>query len=199
MRIYVIRHGQSEANLRVAHAGWAQVPLTEKGIAQAKAAGERIRGLHFDKVIVSDLLRAQQTAQNALPGYDYQSDWRVREIGVGCLEGRKVADCAVELGESYRRNRAVRDFTPYGGENLAQMQQRVSEFMDDLTKEPEDAQIAVVCHEGAINCMLCHVMQCDLTRITALADNCSVNVFTFKDGYWYVNKWNETGNVIPEA
>ena len=37
MRIYVIRHGQSEANLVVAHAGWNQVPLTEKGVAQAKA------------------------------------------------------------------------------------------------------------------------------------------------------------------
>lgn len=199
MRIYVIRHGQSEANLHVAHAGWSQVPLTEKGIAQAKAVGERIRDLHFDKVIVSDLRRAQQTAQLALPGWEYQTDWRVREICVGSLEGRRVVDCAVEMGEPYNKNRTLRDFTPYGGENLEQMQCRVSEFMDDLAKEPEDAQIAVVCHEGAINCMLCHVMQCNLPRMTALADNCSVSVFTYKEGCWYVNKWNETGNLIPEA
>lgn len=199
MRIYVIRHGQSEANLVVAHAGWSQVPLTEKGLAQAAAVGERLKGVHFDKVIASDTYRAQQTARAALPGRDYVTDWRLRELSVGMLEGRRVSDCARELGEPYDRCRTIRDFTPYGGENLEQMQRRVSEFMNDLTKEPEDAQIAVVCHEGSMNCMLCHVLECTLQRITALTDNCSICVFTYKGGNWLLNKWNETGNVIPEA
>ena len=199
MRIYVIRHGQSEANLKTAHAGWSQVPLTEKGIAQAQAVQPRLRELHFDKVIVSDLLRARQTAENALPGYDYTYDWRIREIGVGQLEGELVSDCEAKLGESYIRNRQNRDFTAYGGENLEMMQARIGSFMDDLTKESEDAQIAVVCHEGAIFCMVCHVLQCQPTRLAGLADNCSVSVFTYKSGQWILNKWNETGNLIPEA
>ena len=199
MRIYVIRHGQSEANLKTAHAGWSQVPLTEKGIAQAQAVQPRLRELHFDKVIVSDLLRARQTAKNALPGYDYTYDWRIREIGVGQLEGELVSDCEAKLGESYIRNRQNRDFTAYGGENLEIMQARIAAFMDDLTREPEDAQIAVVCHEGAIFCMVCHVLQCQSTRLAGLADNCSISVFTYKSGQWILNKWNETGNLIPEA
>ena len=41
MRIYVLRHGQSETNVQAAHAGWSQVPLTEKGLAQASAAGQK--------------------------------------------------------------------------------------------------------------------------------------------------------------
>ena len=199
MRIYVIRHGQSEANLKTAHAGWSQVPLTEKGIAQAQAVQPRLRELHFDKVIVSDLLRARQTAENALPGCDYTYDWRIREIGVGRLEGELVSACEAKLGESYIRNRQNRDFTAYGGENLEIMQARIGSFMDDLTREPEDAQIAVVCHEGAIFCMVCHVLQCQPTRLAGLADNCSVSVFTYKSGQWILNKWNETGNLIPEA
>lgn len=199
MRIYVIRHGQSEANLVVAHAGWNDVPLTEKGIAQAKAVGERLKGLHFDKVIASDTHRAQQTVQNALPGREYVTDPRLREICTGVLQGRRVVDCAQELGEPYERARTIRDFTIYGGESLEMMQKRVSDFMDDMTKEPEDAQIAVFCHEGSVTCMLCHVLECTLPRITALADNCSVSVFTYKKGNWIVNKWNETGSVIPEA
>ena len=199
MRIYVIRHGQSEANLKTAHAGWSQVPLTEKGIAQAQAVQPRLRELHFDKVIVSDLLRARQTAENALPDYDYTYDWRIREIGVGQLEGELVSACEAKLGESYIRNRQNRDFTAYGGENLEMMQARIASFMDDLTQELEDAQIAVVCHEGAIFCMVCHVLQCQPTRLAGLADNCSVSVFTYKSGQWILNKWNETGNLIPEA
>lgn len=199
MRIYVIRHGQSEANLKNAHAGWSQVPLTEKGIAQAQAVQPRLRELRFDKVIVSDLLRARQTAENALPDYDYTCDWRIREIGVGWLEGELVSACEAKLGESYNHNRQNRDFTAYGGENLEMMQARIASFMDNLTQEPEDAQIAVVCHEGAIFSMLCHVLQCQPTRLAGLADNCSVSVFTYKSAQWILNKWNETGNLIPEA
>lgn len=199
MRIYVIRHGQSEANLRAEHAGWAQVPLTEKGLAQAAAAGQRLKTLHFDKVIVSDLYRARQTAEMALPGYDYSYDWRIREIHVGSLEGKRVADCEATLGESYIRHRQARDFTPFGGEDMQTMHRRVDEFMDDLRDYPEDAQVAVVCHEGAIYAMLCHVLGLQPTRLAALADNCSVSVFTYRNGAWNLNKWNETGNVIPEA
>ena len=198
MRIYVIRHGQSEANLRNVHAGWAQVSLTEKGTAQAISVGERIRDLHFDQVIVSDLIRAQQTAQLALPGREYKTDMRIREISVGDLALRPVAECERELGETYLRNRARHDFTPYGGENPDQMQSRVSAFMDELTTEPEDAQIAVFCHEGVIYCMLCHVLGVRPAQMSAFADNCSISVFTYRNGYWILNKWNETGNVIPE-
>ena len=89
--------------------------------------------------------------------------------------------------------------TAYGGENLEVMQKRIVDFMDDLTHEPEDAQIAVVCHEGAIFCMLCHVLQCRPDRLAARSDNCSISVFTYKSGNWTLNKWNETGNLIPEA
>jgi len=41
LRSYVLRHGQSETNVQAAHAGWSQVPLTEKGLAQASAAGQK--------------------------------------------------------------------------------------------------------------------------------------------------------------
>lgn len=199
MRIYVIRHGQSVANARVAHAGWEQVPLTEKGIEQAKRTGELIKEVKFDKVITSDLLRAIQTADYALPGYEKHRDWRIRESGVGSLAGKLVRECEEELGESYLRNRRNRDFTPYGGENLEMFQKRVSEFMDDLAKEPENATIAVVCHEGTMICMLRHVVQSSLPYPPALADNCSVCVFTYQSGCWFLNKWSETGNVVPEG
>ena len=198
MRVYMIRHGQSEANARDAHAGWAHVPLTEKGFAQAREVGERLRALKFDKVIVSDLLRAQQTAQNALPEYEHLTDARVRELHVGSLSGYLVQECEEKFGEEYIINRVERNFVPYGGEDLDQLRQRVCSFMDDMAKEPEDAVVAVVCHEGAMIMMLMQVLQCDLRYMPAHADNCCVSVFTYKSGKWTVNKWNETGNLIPE-
>lgn len=73
MVIYVVRHGQSTANASATLAGWAQVPLTEKGVQQALQTRSLLQDIRFDKVISSDLLRAVQTAENALPGYEIQT------------------------------------------------------------------------------------------------------------------------------
>ena len=66
MDLYMIRHGESLANFTDTHAGWAPVPLTEKGEAQAEAARRHVRNLTFDRLYVSDVRRAQQTADELL-------------------------------------------------------------------------------------------------------------------------------------
>lgn len=57
MLIYFIRHGESETNLNIRLTGWYDTPLTEKGIEDAKKAGEFLKNVHFDKVFTSDLMR----------------------------------------------------------------------------------------------------------------------------------------------
>jgi Fructose-2,6-bisphosphatase len=61
MRLYLIRHGESEANLKQMHAGWQDSPLTGKGELQALAVRPIIKNIQFDKIIVSDLSRAKRT------------------------------------------------------------------------------------------------------------------------------------------
>ena len=193
MEVYVIRHGQSTANAIRSHAGWAQVPLTEKGMEQARQLRPLLQDIPFTKVITSDLLRAIQTAQGALPGYEAQTDPRLREINVGSLEGRIIEDCHAEMGAVYARNLADHDFTAYGGETMAQQIQRVAQFMESLQSEPEDAKVAVVCHEGTIYSMLCHVLQFTPARDAAPVSNCAICAFSYQDGRWMLRKWNETG------
>ena len=59
----LVRHGQSEWNLKNLFTGWKDVPLTEKGIGEARAAGQRLKakGLKFDICFTSALTRAQNT------------------------------------------------------------------------------------------------------------------------------------------
>ena len=68
MKIYFIRHGESEYNLAQRHSGWAQVELTEQGKAQAESLRTYLSKIPFDKLYVSDLKRAIQTSQLAIPG-----------------------------------------------------------------------------------------------------------------------------------
>ena len=192
MVIYVLRHGESTANAEKIFAGWAQVPLTGKGMEQARQARPLLQDIPFTKVIASDLLRAVQTAQEALPGYEVHTDPRLREIHGGALQGRALAEFSPEFW-------AKRDYTAYGGENLTQHIARVSQFMDSLQNEPEDAKIAVVCHAGTIHGMLCHVLQTHVPQNAATALNGAVSVFSCRNGHWSLCKWNETGSAnIPE-
>ena len=82
MKLYMVRHGQSETNLSRCFTGWSQVNLTEQGIADAKRAGEYLKGISFDRIYSSDLIRAVQTAQNAIPGCVPVQLPCLREIGL---------------------------------------------------------------------------------------------------------------------
>lgn len=195
MELYAIRHGQSAANAIQAHAGWAQVPLTELGREQAAKTGELLKGLEFERIIVSDLLRARETAQIALPGRNFEQDPRLRETNVGSLQGRRVVELTAELGEEYVQRRVARDYRVYGGEDTHAHYDRVAEFMKDLESAPDDARIAAVCHEGTIMAMLCYVLHTDIPRNIIHVANCAVCAFRYKNGTWELGEWNETGSV----
>jgi 2,3-bisphosphoglycerate-dependent phosphoglycerate mutase len=61
-RLVLLRHGQSEWNLKNVFTGWVDVPLSEKGVKEALDAGEKLKDSRFDIVYVSEQIRAIQTA-----------------------------------------------------------------------------------------------------------------------------------------
>ena len=61
-KLILVRHGQSMWNMKNLFTGWVDVPLSEKGIQEALKAGDDIKNYHIDKIFVSELMRAQQTA-----------------------------------------------------------------------------------------------------------------------------------------
>ena len=105
MKLYLIRHGQSEANFNKSHSGWGSIGLTEEGIYQAEKIGAILKSIPFDKVYSSDLLRARQTQKIALPDADAELCSLIREINVGSLAQRLVTDCVAEFGDEYIRNK----------------------------------------------------------------------------------------------
>ena len=85
MRVYVIRHGESETNQAKKWTGWLNVHLTDKGKEDAQKAGIFLKNISFDKIYTSDLIRAIETAQNAIPSCRYETSALLREINVGNL------------------------------------------------------------------------------------------------------------------
>ena len=188
MKVYMVRHGQSEANQRQVYSGWAQVKLTVQGEEDAKRAGEYLNGKHFDRVYSSDLIRAVTTAKLALPGYEPEQLKELREISVGRLAGHDVLDRKGLFGADLQTNRAKLDFTPYGGENREMLNARVRAFMKRMEESDDEAVIAFT-HLGVLQSMAELVLEMAAGRSQLRCRNCCISLFAFENGRWYLEGW----------
>jgi 2,3-bisphosphoglycerate-dependent phosphoglycerate mutase len=124
--LVLVRHGQSEWNLKNLFTGWKDPDLTPLGVEEAKAAGQRLKakGLTFDVAYTSELSRAQKTCGLILDQIGQPSLQTIRDIALnerdyGELSGLDKAETAAKYGEAqvhiWRRSY---DIAPPGGESL---------------------------------------------------------------------------------
>ena len=124
--LVLVRHGQSEWNLKNLFTGWKDPDLTEQGITEAKAAGRKLKeqGLSFDLAYTSALTRAQHTlklmlAEIGQTGLPTQRNVALNERDYGDLSGLNKDDARKKWGEDqvliWRRSY---DVPPPGGESL---------------------------------------------------------------------------------
>lgn len=189
MKLYLVRHGQSETNLSRRFSGWAQVSLTEKGIEDARRAGEYLRKISFDRIYSSDLKRAVQTAHFALPGCEPVQLPLLRENSVGSLQHKLVAEMEAVYGERFWVTPTGTDLTAFGGENHDIVRQRVREFLDLLEADPCERVVAFA-HEGVLRCMVDLVLGMQFNRHHLRCPNCTIAVFEFVNGNWMLEGWN---------
>ncbi len=105
-KLVLIRHGESTWNRENRFTGWADVPLTDTGIAQAKSAGKQLRdaGYDFDVTYTSLLKRAIHTLWHVLDEMDRTwlpvvNSWRLNERHYGDLQGLNKAETAKKFGD----------------------------------------------------------------------------------------------------
>ena len=131
--LVLLRHGQSEWNLKNLFTGWKDPNLTDRGVDEARAAGRclKAQGLSFDRAFSSNLIRAKRTLQLVLaelgtPGMEIISDRALNERDYGVLCGLNKDDAMRRWGdeqvELWRRSYDVR---PPGGESLKDTVARV--------------------------------------------------------------------------
>src|SRR5271166_4104799 len=94
--LYLARHGETAWSLTGQHTGRADIPLTERGEADARRLGERLRGRSFAKVFASPLQRAARTC--ALAGFEAVAEIErdLVEWDYGQYEGRRRTDILAE-------------------------------------------------------------------------------------------------------
>ena len=131
--LVLVRHGQSEWNLKNLFTGWRDVGLTEQGINEAKSGGKKLaeRGMKFDIAYTSALSRAQVTCQLILDavgqsGLKTIKDQALNERDYGDLVGLNKDDARKRWGEEQvHKWRRSYDIQPPGGESLKDTGARV--------------------------------------------------------------------------
>ena len=124
--LVLLRHGQSEWNLKNLFTGWRDVDLTPAGVEEAKEAGRRLKahGITFDLAFTSALIRAQHTldltlAELGQTGLPESRDQALNERDYGDLVGLNKDDARKKWGEEQvHKWRRSYDVEPPGGESL---------------------------------------------------------------------------------
>ena len=134
MRIFIVRHGQTEKNRTNLLQGRSDVPLNDVGRQQAEELGERLRaaGIGFDRVYTSPLIRAMQTAELIAGGAPQTVEERLIEMDYGPYEGMSLKDPDPEIRRFF--SDFVHQPAPAGMEALADVTARLYENIIDEEK-----------------------------------------------------------------
>ena len=137
--LVLVRHGQSELNAAGRLAGRLDTPLTELGVAQAKAMAASLADLGEPAAVISSpLQRARDTA--AAIGLPVVVDQRWVELDYGPYDGQLLSDVPAEM---WARWRSDASYAPPGGESLAALGRRVREACEELLGDPDRLSVVV--------------------------------------------------------
>jgi broad specificity phosphatase PhoE len=153
MKLILVRHGETDWNVRELVQGHKGVPLNKKGLEQAKKAGLRLKKEPIDIIYSSDLKRAKQTAAEIAKFHKVPTRYSklIRERKFGKLEGisraeyKKLRDGSGVPKYLYR---------PPGGENYIDIRKRVRKFLAMLSKKHSNQTVVVVSHGGVIRAFI---------------------------------------------
>jgi 2,3-bisphosphoglycerate-dependent phosphoglycerate mutase len=162
--LVLVRHGQSEWNLKNLFTGWRDVDLTGKGIEEARAAGRRLKaqGLGFDVAFTSALVRAQRSLTLMLEELKQErvpviKDQALNERDYGDLAGLNKDDARAKWGEQqvhlWRRSY---DVAPPGGESLKDTAARVLPYyiQEILPRTLRGERVIVSAHGNSLRALI---------------------------------------------
>ena len=161
--VIMMRHGQAENNVnRILVGRHMQSHLTAQGRQQVADSAKQLRSIAIDKVYVSPVLRALETAQIVcqILGVDYKIDERLYETEMGKLVGMNYEELITKYGDVFMRFYSEYDpvLESFGVERFASIKQRIKNLLDELVEKHEDSNILMVTHLDPIKAALANLL-----------------------------------------
>ncbi|HEX6354836.1 bifunctional RNase H/acid phosphatase [Actinophytocola sp.] len=155
-RFLLVRHGQTELSVERRYSGRGDVPLSDTGLQQAKAAAARLAGMEFGAVLSSPLGRTRQTAAEvaSAAGHTVEIHDGLIETDFGGWERLTFAEAAERDPELHRRWLGDPSVAPPDGESFDTVHARVRRTRDDLVQRFAGQTVVLVSHVTPIKSML---------------------------------------------
>ena len=186
MKIYVIRHGETELNVKRIKQGWLDASLNQAGRDLARLTGQALQGIHFDACFSSPLKRAWETVEILLreSGNDIpvETDDRLKEIHFGDLEGFAPTPAdAPKLRQFFGDPFSCPRFP--NGETVREVCARTQEFLRELAGRDDGKTYLVSTHGCSLRAMLNPLYAAPAAFWHGhVPPNCSVSVIEAREG-----------------
>lgn len=191
MKIYVVRHGETEANKKGLLQGWCDTDLSELGVDLAVKTGIGLKDVKFDVVYSSPLKRAHDTAKiilskNNNPNVEIKIDDRIKEISMGdwegkCIKGPKSVLPKEKVQEFFNNPFCLERFP--NGESAKIVCERTQNFLHELVTTKNYDNVLIATHGFALRAMLNCIYDDPKDFWQGhVPYNCAVNIIEYKDG-----------------
>lgn len=159
-RLLLIRHGQTDWNLKKRYSGNLNVDLNQEGRKQAEKLHKRLKEEKIYKIYASDRKRAIQTAAIIFKGREAKKVAGLREVHFGIFEGLTYKELMKRHPVVYKQ--WLKD--PYSikipkAETLKEFKSRIVRAIKKIVALNKNKTVAVVCHGGAISIFINHVLK----------------------------------------
>ncbi|AEV69429.1 alpha-ribazole phosphatase [Acetivibrio clariflavus] len=187
LELILIRHGETDSNIRGSYLGWTDMELNENGIDQVKLLKERLKGVKVDKIYSSPLKRALQTAKIINENYnlDIVTDDGLKERNFGIWDDLTHEEMARRYPEEY--NEWINDWIKYrikDGESAQEAYDRAAVFVDEVIKSNKDGVVMLVTHLGTIRFILAYLLGLGIENSWRFrVNNASITKVEINDGY----------------
>lgn len=190
MKIYFVRHGETDWNKERKIQGQVDIPLNEFGRHLARETAKGLRDVPFDVCFTSPLGRARETAQIILQGRDVPilEDKRILEMNFGVLEGKCCSKEGWDVPDSFQTffDDPVHYQAPEGGEDFQAVRKRTGDFLNWLFAQEQyrDSTVLVTTHGAAMAGLLNNLKKKPLAEYWGVGvhKNCGVTEVDVTDG-----------------
>lgn len=186
MKIYFIRHGETDWNTETRLQGKTNIPLNKNGRYVAELTRDALRDVPFDVAFTSPLDRARETAEIVLQGRDVEifDDERIIEIGFGKYEGQTPMESDANRKLFFSRPELY--VAEDGAESIEEVFAREGDFLRELfaNEKYKDSTVLISTHGAALSGLLCVIKGYDKADFwkDGLHQNCGMTIVEVKDG-----------------
>lgn len=202
--IYMVRHGETGGNRRGTFVGSTDMPLSDRGVLQARALGAAMADVKIDRIWSSPYIRAKMTAEGLRGERDIPilTDTGLREICCGSWEGLGPEQIEARWpGQLTLWGNRPDELQIEGGDSFLEVRDRAFDAFCRIVRAERGADIAIVSHMLASQLIMTKLLDVpirDVWQMVRLENTAVTTLRVYDDGHFFVDGWADVSHLPDE-